>query len=89
MDNGRAPRAATLPLANVRSMAGPDDGTLFNSHLNALEMAIWVRRHQELEGLVHQSDRGVQYLAIRTGSASPRLAPFARSAPVATATTTP
>ena len=28
-------------------------------------MAIWVRRNQELEGLVHHSDRGVQYLAIR------------------------
>ena len=33
--------------------------------LDALEMAIWVRRNQELEGLVHHSDRGVQYLAIR------------------------
>jgi putative transposase len=28
--------------------------------LDALEMAIWVRRNQELEGLVHHSDRGVQ-----------------------------
>jgi putative transposase len=33
--------------------------------LDALEMAIWSRRTQELEGLVHHSDRGVQYLAIR------------------------
>jgi putative transposase len=33
--------------------------------LDALEMAIWVQRNQELEGLVHHSDRGVQYLAIR------------------------
>jgi len=33
--------------------------------LDALEMAIWVRRNQELEGLVHHSDRGAQYLAIR------------------------
>jgi putative transposase len=32
--------------------------------LDALEMAIW-RRRGELEGLVHHSDRGVQYLAIR------------------------
>jgi len=32
--------------------------------LDALEMAIW-RRKGELEGLVHHSDRGVQYLAIR------------------------
>ncbi len=33
--------------------------------LDALEMALWHRRQQELEGLVHHSDRGVQYLAIR------------------------
>jgi putative transposase len=33
--------------------------------LDALEMALWVRRNQEVEGLVHHSDRGVQYLAIR------------------------
>jgi putative transposase len=32
--------------------------------LDALEMAIWSRRG-ELEGLVHHSDRGSQYLAIR------------------------
>jgi putative transposase len=28
--------------------------------LDALEMALWQRRHQELDGLVHHSDRGVQ-----------------------------
>ena len=28
--------------------------------LDALEMALWNRRHQELGGLVHHSDRGVQ-----------------------------
>jgi putative transposase len=33
--------------------------------VDALEMAIWSRRAQQLEGLVHHSDRGVQYLAIR------------------------
>lgn len=33
--------------------------------LDALEMALWNRRHQALDGLVHHSDRGVQYLAIR------------------------
>lgn len=33
--------------------------------LDALEMALWKRRHEELDGLVHHSDRGVQYLAIR------------------------
>ena len=32
--------------------------------LDALEMAIWVRRDQSLDALVHHSDRGVQYLAI-------------------------
>jgi putative transposase len=32
--------------------------------LDALEMAIW-RRDTDLSGLVHHSDRGVQYLAIR------------------------
>ena len=31
--------------------------------LDALEMAIW-SRHEPLEGLVHHSDRGVQYLSI-------------------------
>jgi putative transposase len=33
--------------------------------LDALEMAIWARRAEDLDGLVHHSDRGVQYLAIR------------------------
>ncbi len=33
--------------------------------LDALEMAIWSRRTANLGGLVHHSDRGVQYLAIR------------------------
>jgi putative transposase len=33
--------------------------------LDALEMAIWARGSADLEGLVHHSDRGVQYLAIR------------------------
>jgi putative transposase len=33
--------------------------------LDALEMAIWARRADDLGGLVHHSDRGVQYLAIR------------------------
>jgi putative transposase len=35
--------------------------------LDALEMAIWARRGNRdgLKGLVHHSDRGVQYLAIR------------------------
>jgi len=33
--------------------------------LDALEMAIWSRRSADLAGLVHHSDRGVQYLSIR------------------------
>jgi putative transposase len=33
--------------------------------LDALEMAIWARGGEELKGLVHHSDRGSQYLAIR------------------------
>ena len=33
--------------------------------LDALEMAIWSRQDSGLDGLVHHSDRGVQYLAIR------------------------
>jgi putative transposase len=33
--------------------------------LGALEMAIWSRGSKALKGLVHHSDRGVQYLAIR------------------------
>ena len=33
--------------------------------LDALEMAIWARRDDRLDGLVHHSDRGGQYLALR------------------------
>ena len=33
--------------------------------LDALEMAIWFRKEEELPELVHHSDRGVQYLSIR------------------------
>jgi putative transposase len=33
--------------------------------LDALEMALWRRRATPLKGLIHHSDRGVQYLAIR------------------------
>lgn len=33
--------------------------------LDALEMAMWARRADDLSGLVHHSDRGVQYLSIR------------------------
>ena len=33
--------------------------------LDALEMALWRRRARRLDGLVHHSDRGGQYLAVR------------------------
>jgi putative transposase len=33
--------------------------------LDALEMALWRRHARQLDGLVHHSDRGTQYLAIR------------------------
>ena len=33
--------------------------------LDALEMAIWARRNETIDGLVHHSDRGVQYTSIR------------------------
>jgi len=33
--------------------------------LGALEMAIWARLHEKVGGLVHHSDRGVQYTSIR------------------------
>lgn len=34
--------------------------------LDALELALWARRATRLDGLVHPSDRGVHYLAIRS-----------------------
>lgn len=33
--------------------------------LDALEQAIWARQRDGLDGLIHHSDRGVQYLSIR------------------------
>lgn len=33
--------------------------------LDALEMALWRREKENLDGLIHHSDRGVQYLSIR------------------------
>ena len=33
--------------------------------LDAFEMAIWARRHETIDNLVHHSDRGVQYTATR------------------------
>lgn len=40
--------------------------------LDALELALWTRRGRLLDGLVHHSDRGVQFLSIRY---TERLAP--------------
>lgn len=59
--------------------------------LDALEMGIWTRQHagHDVTGLTHHSDKGVQYVAVRYTHASPRPAPSPRSAPRATATTTP
>ena len=34
--------------------------------LDALEIALWARRARRATGLVHHSDRGVQYLAVRS-----------------------
>jgi putative transposase len=33
--------------------------------IDAFEMAIWARRHETIDNLVHHSDRGVQYTATR------------------------
>jgi putative transposase len=33
--------------------------------LDALEMAVWTRQDEDLSGVIHHSDRGVQYLSIR------------------------
>ena len=57
--------------------------------LDALEMAIWAAEAKRLAGLVHHSDRGVQYLAIRYTERLAEGRPSPRSAPRATATTTP
>ena len=33
--------------------------------LGALDMAVWLRRRDELDGLIHHTDRGVQYVSVR------------------------
>ena len=42
------------------SPRGDKNGADINLALDALEMAIWTRRHESIDGLVHHSDRGVQ-----------------------------
>jgi putative transposase len=50
-----------------RMIAGWQASTSLRSDLalDALEMAIFARRHRNLDGLIHHSDRGSQYLSIR------------------------
>jgi putative transposase len=50
-----------------RCVVGWQTSTSLRSDLaiDALEMAIYARSHRDLDGLIHHSDRGVQYLAIR------------------------
>lgn len=50
-----------------RCIVGWQASTSLRSDLaiDALEMAVYSRRHQDLSELVHHSDRGVQYLSIR------------------------
>jgi putative transposase len=50
-----------------RTVVGWQTSTSLRSDLaiDALEMAIYARSDRDLDGLVHHSDRGVQYLAIR------------------------
>jgi putative transposase len=56
--------------------------------LEALEMAIWAR-DECLDGLIHHSDGGSQYTAIRYTGALTAPVRWPRSARSATATTTP
>jgi len=55
--------------------------------LDALEMGIWTREHagQNLSQLIHHSDRGVQYRAVRYTNALPMPARSPRSAAAAIA----
>ena len=50
-----------------RCVVGWQTSTSLRSDLaiDALEMAIYARSDRNLDGLVHHSDRGVQYLAVR------------------------
>ena len=57
--------------------------------IDALEMAVYARRDQDLTNLVHHSDMGVQYLSIATPSDWPRPERSPPSVLEATAMTTP
>ncbi|WP_422822420.1 DDE-type integrase/transposase/recombinase [Vreelandella populi] len=55
--------------------------------LDALEQALWARKHRQ--GLIHNSDRGSQYLSIRyTERMADVGVSMPQSAPLATPTTT-
>jgi putative transposase len=56
--------------------------------LDALEMALWRRRAIPLKGLVHHSDRGSQYLALRYTERLAEAGAVPSVAPKATAMTT-
>src|SRR6266542_5841057 len=52
------------------SMRSCQSSWKFTSHaqlrsVRTIEMAIWTRRSNDLTGLIHHSDRGVQYVSIR------------------------
>ena len=46
--------------------------------LDALEMAIWARRHESIDGLVHHSDRGTSIPRSGTRNGSPRRRRYGR-----------
>ena len=67
MAEGLAVRPAFVTDVFSRYIVGWKVSTTLRAELalDALEMAIWSRGTTDLKGLVHHSDRGVQYLAIR------------------------
>jgi len=52
-------------------------------NLDALEVALWRCQLEDLDGLVHYSDCGVQFLFMRYTGTWPKLAPSLLAAPVA------
>jgi len=67
--SGPSPVGSTSPssLTSFRATwsAGRSPSLVADLAVDALEMAIWARRSESLDGLIHHSDRGGQYLAIR------------------------
>ena len=62
---GYIPRLSWICLPAGLSAGRSPDHLRAEIALDALEMAVFVRRDEDLGGLVHHSDRGVQYTAIR------------------------